>query len=108
MDGQFSHELHGITILPHLYIQTNVQGCRSFIETSLNIYQFKSIIISQPYIKAKEQNAKGSTVGHLSDKDLKGLYLIKPAISLNFNPRKVFDELLSTNNWKQTTDFITY
>ena len=34
-------------------------------------------------------------MGHLSDKDLKGLYLIKPAISLNFNPRKVFDELLA-------------
>ena len=29
-----------------------------------------------PYIKAKELRAKGSTVGHLSDKDLKELYVI--------------------------------
>ncbi len=48
----------------------------------------------QPYIKVKEQNAKGSTVGHLSDKDLKGLYLVKPVVSPNFNPRQVFDGLL--------------
>ena len=26
----------------------------------------------------KEQSAKGPTVGHLSDKDMKGLYLIRP------------------------------
>lgn len=49
----------------------------------------------KPYIKAKEQNAKGSTVGHLSDKDLKGLYLIKPLKTGTFNPRKILDGLLA-------------
>lgn len=31
----------------------------------------------QPYIKAKEKTTKGSTVGHLSDKDMKGLFILK-------------------------------
>lgn len=39
-----------------------------------------------PYIKAKEQNAKGSTVGHLSDKDLKGLWIMKPYTNGIFSP----------------------
>lgn len=49
----------------------------------------------KPYIKAKELNAKGSTVGHLSDKDIKSLYLIKPSDSQTFNPRPTFDAILS-------------
>ena len=48
-----------------------------------------------PYIKAKELNAKGSTVAHLSDKDIKCLYLIKPSDSQTFNPRPTFDAILS-------------
>lgn len=48
-----------------------------------------------PYIKAKEQSAKGSTVGHLSDKDMKGLYLIQSINTMNFNSRKTLDVLLS-------------
>ena len=48
-----------------------------------------------PYIKAKEQNAKGSTVGHLSDKDLKGLYLVQSINTMHFNSRKTLDGLLS-------------
>ena len=46
-----------------------------------------------PYIKAKEQNAKGSTVGHLSDKDIKGLWVILPNVSKDFNPSKTFNEI---------------
>lgn len=49
----------------------------------------------QPYIKAKEKNAKGSTVGHLSDKDLKEIYVIAPQNSNNFHPRVFFDTLLT-------------
>ena len=49
----------------------------------------------RPYIKAKEQSAKGSTVGHLSDKDMKGLYLIQSINTMNFNSRKTLDVLLS-------------
>ena len=49
----------------------------------------------KPYIKAKEKRVKGSTVGHLSDEDMKGLYIIKPVNTITFNPRKTFDELLA-------------
>ena len=49
----------------------------------------------KPYIKAKEANIQGSTVGHLSDKDLKGLYLLSPITNKYFQPRKVLDNLLS-------------
>ncbi len=48
-----------------------------------------------PYIKAKENNAKGSTVGHLSDKDLKGLWILKSDINQSFNPSKTFNQLSS-------------
>lgn len=44
-----------------------------------------------PYIKLKEKNAKGSTVGHLSDKDLKAIYVLKP----DFDSRSTFDSLLA-------------
>ena len=49
----------------------------------------------KPYIKAKEKSAKGSTVGHLSDSDIKELYIIKPTNTPKFNPRKQLDQLLS-------------
>ncbi len=45
-----------------------------------------------PYIKAKEQRAKGSTVGHLSDKDLKELHVLVPA---SCEMRKRLDALLA-------------
>ena len=45
-----------------------------------------------PYIRAKELRAKGSTVGHLSDKDLKELYVL---VCPNTNVRKKFDSILS-------------
>lgn len=46
-----------------------------------------------PYIKAKEQNAKGSTVGHLSDKDLKAIWIVKPLTTTKFNPEITFTKL---------------
>ena len=46
-----------------------------------------------PYIKAKEQNAKGSTVGHLSDKDLKGLWILKPYTHCHFSPEKTLSHI---------------
>ena len=45
-----------------------------------------------PYIKAKELRAKGSTVGHLSDKDLKELYVI---VGTSNKLREAFDSLLN-------------
>ena len=40
-----------------------------------------------PYIKAKELRAKGSTVGHLSDKDLEELFVL---VSPNADFRYIF------------------
>lgn len=45
-----------------------------------------------PYIKAKEFRAKGSTVGHLSDKDLKELFVL---VSPNADFRNKFDSILA-------------
>ena len=45
----------------------------------------------EPYIKAKEARAKGSTVGHLSDKDMKELYVMVPS---KYGARNEFDALL--------------
>ena len=90
MDGNFHMNFWHNNIA---YLNQRCVRMRPYRDSSISSIQIYYNI--QPYIKAKEQNAKGSTVGHLSDKDLKGLYLIKPAISLSFNPRKVFDELLA-------------
>ena len=90
MDGNFHMNFWHNNIA---YLNQRCARMRPYRDSSISSIQIYYNI--QPYIKAKEQNAKGSTVGHLSDKDLKGLYLIKPAISLSFNPRKVFDELLA-------------
>ena len=45
-----------------------------------------------PYIKAKELQAKGSTVGHLSDKDLRELYVL---VCPSSNLKKMFDSILT-------------
>lgn len=46
-----------------------------------------------PYIKAKEQNVARSTVGHLSDKDLKGLRILD---TCNTNIYNFFESILDT------------
>lgn len=45
-----------------------------------------------PYIKAKEQNTARSTVGHLSDKDLKQLYILDSKNDYIF---QIFDSILT-------------
>ena len=42
----------------------------------------QSLYALHPYIKAREASAKGSTVGHLSDKDMKELAIIKASTEL--------------------------
>ena len=90
MDGNFHINFWHNDIA---YLNQRCVRMRPYIDSTISSIQIFYNI--QPYIKAKEQNAKGSTVGHLSDKDLKGLYLIRPTNSSNFNPRKTFDELLA-------------
>ena len=66
MDGNF-HMNYWIDNIAYLN-QRSVR-LRSKQNSNVSIVQARYDI--EPYIKAKEQRAKGSTVGHLSDKDLK-------------------------------------
>ena len=75
------------------YLNQRCVRLRPYTNSEISSVQILHSI--KPYIKAKEQSAKGSTVGHLSDKDMKGLYLIRPINTTNFKPRKILDELLS-------------
>ena len=48
-----------------------------------------------PHIKAREKNTTRTTVGHLSDKDLKRLFLIVSPTDLTFKPKDFFDSILN-------------
>ena len=60
------------------------------VKSSVSIIQARYDI--EPHIKAKELRAKGSTVGHLSDKDLKDLFILVPSIK---DLRITFDLILN-------------
>lgn len=45
----------------------------------------------KPYLKAKEKVTKGSTVGHLSDKDLKEFFLVNPLYTSLFTPHPLIE-----------------
>jgi type I restriction enzyme S subunit len=60
-----------------------------------SISSFQAYFELSPYIKAREKNVSRTTVGHLSDKDLKRLHLLQTKGSKEFDPRKTFDSLLS-------------
>ena len=83
MDGNFHMNFWHDNIA---YLNQRCVRLRAHSDSTISSIQILHSI--KPYIKAKEQNAKGSTVGHLSDKDLKGLYLIKPLKTRVFNSRK--------------------
>lgn len=90
MDGNFHMNFWHDNIA---YLNQRCVRLRPHSDSTISSIQILHSI--KPYIKAKEQNAKGSTVGHLSDKDLKGLFLVKPLNSKTFNPRKMLDGLLA-------------
>ena len=75
------------------YLNQRCVRLRPYSDSDISSIQILHSI--SPYIKAKEQNAKGSTVGHLSDKDLKGLNLVQSINTMHFNSRKTLDGLLS-------------
>ena len=62
---------------------------------SNEISNFQTLFQLTPYIKAREQNVSRTTVGHLSDKDLKRLYVLNAKKTLNFNPKKTLNSMLS-------------
>jgi type I restriction enzyme S subunit len=86
MDGNF-HMNYWIDNIAYLN-QRSVR-LRSKQNSNVSIVQARYDI--EPYIKAKEQRAKGSTVGHLSDKDLKEL---KVVVCPNRRMRDALDSLL--------------
>ena len=90
MDGNF-HMNYWHSDMDYL----NQRCVRLRPRSDCQISALQSLFETAPYIKAKEKNAKGSTVGHLSDKDLKDMWLIKPMSNANFNPRVTFDSLLN-------------
>ena len=89
MDGNFHMNFWHDNIA---YLNQRCVRLRPHSDSTISSIQILHSI--KPYIKAKEQNAKGSTVGHLSDKDLKGSFLVKPLNTETFNPRKILDGLL--------------
>ena len=87
MDGNFHMNIwHNNSA----YLNQRCVRLRPLVNSSISAFQiFFSI---QPYIKAKEKTIKGSTVGHLSDKDVKDLWVLQPD-SNSFNPRSIFDNI---------------
>ena len=72
------------------YLNKRIVSLRAKNNSNVSIVQAKYDI--QPYIKAKETRTKGSTVGHLSDKDMKELYVL---VCPNEKAREKLDSILS-------------
>ena len=90
MDGNFHlnfWDKHGA------YLNQRSVRIRSRKETEVSNLQ--AYFQLSPYIKAREKNVSRTTVGHLSDKDLKRLFLISPKKSDKFKPKELFDSILS-------------
>ena len=87
MDGNFHMNYWNDNVS---YLNQRSVRLRAKSKSTISIMQAKYDIA--PYIKAKELRAKGSTVGHLSDKDLKELFVL---VSPNADFRKMFDSILA-------------
>ena len=72
------------------YLNQRSVRLRTKANSNVSIVQAKYDI--QPFIKAKETRTKGSTVGHLSDKDMKELYVL---VCPNKKAREKLDSILS-------------
>ena len=86
MDGNFHMNYWSDNIS---YLNQRSVMLRAKEDSKVSIVQAKFDI--QPYIKAKELNAKGSTVGHLSDRDMKELQVL---VCPSFKPKKRMDAIL--------------
>ena len=87
MDGNFHMNYWNDNVS---YLNQRSVRLRATSTSTVSIMQAKYDIA--PYIKAKELRAKGSTVGHLSDKDLKELFVL---VSPNVDFRNKFDSILA-------------
>ena len=87
MDGNFHMNYWNDNVS---YLNQRSVRLRTKSKSTVSIMQAKYDIA--PYIKAKELRAKGSTVGHLSDKDLKELFVL---VSPNVDFRNKFNSILA-------------
>lgn len=87
MDGNFHMNYWNDNIS---YLNQRSVRLRAKSKSTVSIMQAKYDMA--PYIKAKELRAKGSTVGHLSDKDLKELFVL---VCPNIDFRNKFDSILA-------------
>ena len=87
MDGNFHMNYWNDNVS---YLNQRSVRLRTKSKSTVSIMQAKYDIA--PYIKAKELRAKGSTVGHLSDKDLKELFVL---VCPNTDFRNKFDSILA-------------
>lgn len=85
------------------YLNQRSVRLRAKNNSNVSIVQAKYDI--QPYIKAKETRTKGSTVGHLADKDMKELYVL---VCPNKKAREKLDSILSmiVKNRNEVTSLI--
>jgi type I restriction enzyme S subunit len=75
------------------YLNQRSVRIRSKLESDISNLQ--AYFELTPHIKAREKNVSRTTVGHLSDKDLKRLFLISPKKSDRFKTKELFDSILS-------------
>ena len=73
------------------YLNQRCVRLRALEKSSISALQI--FYSTHPYIKAREKTIIGSTVGHLSDKDMKTLYIVEPQENKNFAPRLTLDAL---------------
>jgi len=104
MDGNFH-----MNFWKDNYSYLNQRSVRIRKNKQNNISTLQAYYELMPYIKARENNISRTTVGHLSDKDLKQLYIILPEINNNnFNPTLIFENLLQKiiTNRNETANFV--
>ncbi len=100
MDGNFHM---GIWHNNDAYLNQRCVRLRANEKTEISAIQI--LYTTQPYIKYREKTIIGSTVGHLSDKDMKALYILVPVGNKYFAPRKTMDSITQQiiENKKQIT-----
>lgn len=74
------------------YLNQRSVRIRSILNSEIS--NFQAYFELEPHIKAREKNVSRTTVGHLSDKDLKRLFLVAATKNENFNPKETFDAML--------------
>ncbi|MFA6992809.1 MAG: restriction endonuclease subunit S [Candidatus Gracilibacteria bacterium] len=72
----------------------NQRSVRIRSRENLEVSNFQVLFELTPHIKAREKNVSRTTVGHLSDKDLKRLFVISSKKTETFKPKETFDLLL--------------